>query len=148
MTSPEPLIAEEDKSKGTGLGKTLKQLQHKRFFREVVAAARVRRDVRNCASSNTLELGWRCEARCFFCRVGLLPQVDVMGDVANYSVLREESSDYAHLALAVMCTPASDLIESCILAKLIEKKIGSLILHSTLLGKTLNVPRGLGPLPG
>ena len=28
-----------------------------------------------------------------------------MGDVANYSVLRKEESDFAHLALAVMCTP-------------------------------------------
>ncbi len=40
MTSHEPLIA-EDKSKATGLGKIHKQLQQKKFFREVVAAAGV-----------------------------------------------------------------------------------------------------------
>ena len=40
-----------------------------------------------------------------------------MGDVANYFVLLDEKSDYVHLALAVMCTPASDRMESHILVK-------------------------------
>ena len=47
-------------------------------------------------------------ATLFLCRVGLLPQVDVMGDVVNYLILRDEESDYGYLALAVMCTSAWD----------------------------------------
>ena len=44
----------------------------------------------------------------FFCRVCLHPQVDVMGDVVNYLILRGEGSDYEYIALAVMCTSAWD----------------------------------------
>ena len=47
-------------------------------------------------------------ATLFLCRVGLLPQVDVMGDVVNYFVLLDEESDYEYFALAVMCTSAWD----------------------------------------
>ena len=38
----------------------------------------------------------------------MLPQVDVMGDVVNYVVLRDMESDYEYFALAVMCTSAWD----------------------------------------
>mgnify|MGYP004399904717 CR=1 FL=1 len=41
MTSYEPLIAEKEEAKATGLGKTFDQLKHKKVFQEVVAAARV-----------------------------------------------------------------------------------------------------------
>ncbi len=41
MPSYEPLIAEKKEAKATDLGKTLKQLKHKKVFQEVVAAARV-----------------------------------------------------------------------------------------------------------
>ena len=41
MTSYEPLIAEKKEAKATDLGKTFKQLKHKKVFQEVVAAARV-----------------------------------------------------------------------------------------------------------
>ena len=47
-------------------------------------------------------------ATLFLCRVGLLPQVDVMGDVVNYCVLRDEGSAYEYFALAVMCTSPWD----------------------------------------
>ncbi len=47
-------------------------------------------------------------ATLFLCRVGLLPQVGVMGDVVNYLILRGEGSDYEYIALAVMCTSAWD----------------------------------------
>ena len=41
MTSYEPLTAEKKEATATGLGKTFKQLKHKKKFQEVVAAARV-----------------------------------------------------------------------------------------------------------
>ena len=37
----EPLIPEKEEAKATDLGKTFKQLKHKKLFQEVVAAARV-----------------------------------------------------------------------------------------------------------
>ena len=39
--------------------------------------------------------------------VEVVDVVDVLGDVANYYVLLDEKSDYAHLAMVVMCTSAS-----------------------------------------
>ena len=41
MTSYEPLIAEKEEAKATGLGKAFDQLKRKKVFQEVVAAARV-----------------------------------------------------------------------------------------------------------
>ena len=52
-----------------------------------------------------------------FCRFGLLPQVDVMGDVVNYGVLAEEESEYASWGFAVMCTSAAALKDSGALAQ-------------------------------
>ena len=56
-------------------------------------------------------------ATLFLCLSGLLPQVDVLGDVVNYVVLAEAESEFANWAFAVMCTSAAACKDSNALAQ-------------------------------
>ena len=56
-------------------------------------------------------------ATLFFCSVAVLPQVDVLGDVVNYLVLKEQDSEFASWGFAVMCTSAAACKDSDALAQ-------------------------------